>query len=132
VLAHAKALEPGAGTVARVARRRTACAKAKRHVLESGEMRKEQVVLEDDTDRATLRLQMDAARYVVEDDIVELHATGVQRDQPGDGSEKRGLSGAIRSEHRDDLARRGFDRDIEVERPKPKRDIGSQHQNARR
>ena len=47
-------------------------------------MREEQIVLEDDADRAALGRQMDAARDVVQDDVVELDPTGMQRDDSGE------------------------------------------------
>ena len=95
-------------------------------------MREKQVILEDDTDRTALRSEMDAGRHVVEDDLVERDAAGIQRDESGEGAKEGRLAGAVRSQHRDDLARRHFDRDVEIESAEPDGDLGFQHQNARR
>src|SRR5438552_1346149 len=132
VRAEVKPIEPGLRSGTRVLRRRAARAKTEGHVLERGEMREKQVILEDDTDRTALRSEMDAARHVVEDDIVERDATGIQRDESGEGAKEGRLAGAVRSQHRDDLARRHVDRDVEIESAEPDGDLGFQHQNARR
>jgi hypothetical protein len=75
---------------------------------------------------------MDVAGRVFEDDVVELDTSFRQRDESRDGAQERRFAGAVRSEDGDDLSWCGFDRDVEVERPEPERDLRGQHQNARR
>jgi hypothetical protein len=132
MLAKTQAIEPGAGAGTRLVGRDTAGAQTESHILERGQMRKQQVILEDDADRAAFRREMDTAPHVLEDDPIELDASSIQRDESGDGAQERGLPSAVRSEHGDDLPGCGFDRDVEVESPKPDRDLRREHQKARK
>src|SRR6267143_1081281 len=112
MLAQAQPIEPGAGADACVPRRDTTRSKTEGDVLERGEMREEEVILEHDADRAALRWEMDAPRHVLERDRIELDASSVQRDETGDRPEECGLAGPVRPEHCHDLAGRGCDGDI--------------------
>jgi hypothetical protein len=75
---------------------------------------------------------MHTPRDVLEDDPIELDTSSFQRNESGHGPQERGLARAIRPEQRDDLPGRGFDRDVEIERAEAERDLGRQHQNARK
>ncbi|GAA3223590.1 hypothetical protein GCM10020256_31870 [Streptomyces thermocoprophilus] len=72
-------------------------------------MREQQIVLEDDPDGPLLR------RGVLEPGAVEPQMPAAERDQPGEGTQRGGLPGAVRPEQRDDLAGRGGQRDVQPE-----------------
>ena len=66
-------------------------------VVERGEAGEQEVVLEDHADRPRSRRDERAGGRVVEDHAVELDAAPVERLQPGDGPQHRGLAGAVRA-----------------------------------
>ena len=76
-------------------------------VLEGGEVREEEVVLEHDAHRPGLGRDVLAGGRVVEDPPVEHHPALVGRQQPGQDPQQRGLAGAVGPEQRRRPARAG-------------------------
>ena len=65
-------------------------------------MRKKQVVLEDNTDWALVRVQMHAA--LSQPAAIDNHPATVKPEQPGHRTEGSGLSGPVRPEQGDDFS----------------------------
>ena len=78
-------------------------------VVERGEPREQQVVLEHEADRPLGGGHEGAGGGVVEDRAVERDATAVERLEAGDGTQRRGLAGAVgaRAARRSHRRRRG-------------------------
>ena len=118
----------------RWARPRASClgtppgAQAEGDVLEGGQVREEEVVLEHDRDGAALGADEDVPCRIVEHVTVEPDAPGVDRQESGEASEQRGLAGAIGSENGDGLAVRTRQLDVEAERAERADDLrGERH-----
>jgi len=86
MLAETEPVEPGSSASSRFAGPDAARAKTEGDVLERGEMGEQQVILEDHADRTALGREMDAARDVLEDDIIELDASSVKWNEPGESA----------------------------------------------
>ncbi len=86
-----------------------------RHVLEHGQVGKEEVVLEDDPHAARLGRDEDAGRRIVDRRTIDDDPTGVDRDESGERAQQRRLARAVRAEHRDGLPVGRLQRDLEVE-----------------
>ena len=104
------------------AARDPAGAEAERDVLQHGEVREQEIVLEHDADRSALGRHEDAGA-VVEDRAVELDPTAVEREQPGERAQERGLAGTVRSEDRDRLTVGGGEQRVERERAELQADL---------
>ena len=72
-------------------------AKAEGDVLDRGEVREEQVVLEHHADGPQLGWDMNAAGDVIEHCAVELDSPRVDGDEAGDRAEERRLARAVRA-----------------------------------
>ncbi len=72
-------------------------------------MREEQIVLEDDADRAGL------GRRTVQQRTVQCQMARRERGEAREGAQGGGLAGAVGAEQRDDVAGGGGERDIEAE-----------------
>jgi hypothetical protein len=75
---------------------------------------------------------MDTPRDVIEYDLIYRDTARVEGNEAGDGAEERRLTGAVRTEDCDDLAGRGIDGHLKVERADTDGDVRSQHQKALR
>jgi hypothetical protein len=95
-------------------------------------MGEEEVALEHHADRPALGGHVCARRGVFENDIVEDDRTARDGDEAGDRAQQRGLARAVGTEHGNDLAGIGPQRDREVERAEPQLDVGAKHQSSRR
>lgn len=93
-----QALQPGGGLRPGLRLGRAPAARPEGHVVERGQVREEQVVLEDDPDRPGLR------RRTVQLRSVEPQMTVRERDETGEGAQGGGLPGAVRAQQRDDVA----------------------------
>ena len=92
---------------------RPARAQAEGNVLEHGEVRKQQVVLEDHRDGPSLGRNEDPRRRFVQHGPVEDDAPSVERQESRQAAEQRRLPRAIGPEHRDHFAR--FNRQVDIE-----------------
>ena len=101
-------------------------AQAVRDVVQRGQVREEQVVLEDDADPAPLRRRPDAGRGVVEHAAAEPDVAAGERHQPGERAQQRRLAGPVRPEHGEDLAGHRVDRGVELEAAVPRQHLGVQ------
>ena len=93
-----------------------------RDVVERAQVREEEVVLEDDPDRALLGRDEDAGA-VVEHGVVEDDAAVFDRGEAGERAEERGLPRAVRTEDPHGLTRPDPDRRVEVEGAEGERDV---------
>jgi hypothetical protein len=96
--------QPGGGPGAGGTARRAPGSQPEGDVLESGEVREQQVVLEDHRHRASLRGHEHTADGVVEGLAVELDAAGIDGQQAGEAAKERGLAGAIGAEEGERLS----------------------------
>src|SRR3954462_4288200 len=83
--------EPSDGPVAGLGPPHPPRTQPESHVVDGGQVREEQVVLEDHPEGALVREQVHACGGVVPVDAVHAHAAGVGRQQPGENPEQRGL-----------------------------------------
>ena len=88
---------------------RALAARPERHVVQGGQVREEQVVLEDDADRAGL------GRRTLQRRAVQAQTAVGERGQAGEGTQGGGLPGTVRAEQGDDLAGRDAQRHVETE-----------------
>ena len=109
------AFEPRTGAAARVRSCHTAAAKPEGDVLEHGQVREQQVVLEHHPDRPSLRLDEHVPLRIVDDVPVEGHAARFEGEQPRERTEQRRLARAVRSEHGNRLALGGVDRRVQIQ-----------------
>ncbi len=124
MVGQADPFQPGAGLPAGVVLGDTPGPQAEGDVLERGEVREEQVVLEDDGYRPPFRGDEDVGRRVVEALAVEVDAARVDGQEAGEATERRALAGAVRSQEGDDLARLGVELDVELEGTEGPHDAG--------
>src|SRR5204863_2558412 len=89
------------------------------HVLRHVHVREEPVVLEDEADRASRRLDEGALLRVVDDGAGERDPAGRDRSETGYGAEQRGLAGPVRPEQSEDLTGRRDQADFEREAAAP-------------
>jgi hypothetical protein len=75
----------------------------KGNVLDGREMRKQHVILEDDTDRPFLRRDVDVVDRVLKHDTIEGDPPGPDVDQAADGTKERRFSRPIGTNDRHDL-----------------------------
>ena len=112
-VAEAHALEPRARDPARLRARPPVTAQAERDVVESRHVRKEQLVLEHDGDGPLLRRHGDALRRILEHHAVQGESPLLDRDEPRQRVQQRGLAAAVRPQDGRRLA--GGDRELDVE-----------------
>ena len=98
-----------------------------RDVVQGGEPREQQVVLEHEPDGSLGGGNERVGGGVVEDGAVEGDASVVERLESCDGPQGRRLAGTVGSQQRDDLAVIGSDRDVEVEVAETDPQVGVQH-----
>ena len=106
VIAEADSTEPIQCRLPGLAPRRSSGAQTERDVLHGREVRKQEVVLEDDADRSLLGGHEPLPGGVVERDAVDDHEAVVDGQQPGEAAQQRRLSGTIGTEHRQSLSGR--------------------------
>ena len=111
------ALEPRSGPGPRRPPPPSGGAQAVGHVVEGGQVREEQVVLEHDGDGPVLGRHEQAAAGVIEGSAVDLDAAVPQRRQPTQSSQKRGFSCPVGPQEGDRLAVGDRERHVEGERP---------------
>ncbi len=115
VLAEPHPFEPAVGELSRLAAGNTTIAQPERDVVPGAEVGEEQVVLEDDADRAVLGYDVRVRSGLVENDVVETYRAAVEAQQAGEDPQDRGLPRAVGAEDRDDLVVPGLQVDVEVE-----------------
>jgi hypothetical protein len=91
-------VQPRAGLLAGPRLGHAAAARPERDVVQSGQMREQQVVLEHHADVPVLR------RHPVQPPPVQVDVAVVERHQPGERAQGGGLPGAVRAEQRHHLA----------------------------
>ena len=96
-------LQPLARSLPGLALANTAAPETERDVLPCVEEREEEVVLEDDADRAPFGHDVGSGGRVVEHDVVESDVPRVELKQPGEDAKDRRLPRAVRAEDRDHL-----------------------------
>ena len=124
VLGHVDAFEPRPGAAAGVLPPNSSGPQTERHVLQRAEMREQRLVLEHETDRATIGRRPRATHRVVEHASVDRDPSAVERQQPGERAQQRRLAGAVRPDQHDRLAGLGIEPDVEGERAEPDADAG--------
>jgi len=110
VSGQAHAVQPLGGLRASLGLAGAPAARPEGHVVEGGQMREEQIVLEDDTDRARL------GRRTAQIGAVQPQMAGGERGEAREGAQRGGLAGAVRTQQGDDLTGRGPQRDVQAER----------------
>ena len=91
-------------------------------VLHRAEMREQQVVLEDDADRALLGGDEHLRIGIVEDQFVDPDPAAIECDQPGEDAQQGRLARPVGPEDRQHLARLDAQFEIEVETPEAQTD----------
>jgi len=87
-------------------------------------VREEQVVRQDETSSALGRWQPDAPRRAVPGRTADLDLSVLQANQARQGVQQRGLAGAVRAEHGDDLTGPGADLHVHPEQSPGQPDVG--------
>ena len=126
VFAEPHPIEPLGGPGPGFAFRHATAAQPEGHVLEGGEVREEEVVLEDDPHRAGFGRDVLAGCRVVEDPPVEHHPPLVGGHEPGQDAQECGLPRAIGPEEPDDPPGRHVEFHVEFERAEPDPHLGAQ------
>jgi hypothetical protein len=114
-LGEADPVEPSGGVVAGGTPAGAVPAEPEGDVVQSGQVREEQVVLEHDTDRTTLGGYLSPPSGSVEVLARQGDVAGSQRFQTGERAQRGGLSGAVGPEQGDDLAGGDVQPDVEAE-----------------
>ncbi len=127
VLAQAEALEPAVRLGPSRILRSSPRPQTEGDVVERGQAREQEVVLEDDADRSLRRGYEDIGVRVVQDDPVERDVARVEGLQPGDAPQGCGLASTIGPEQRDHLAVVDSQLGVEVELAQADLDVGVQH-----
>ena len=116
--------QPLPGLLARFPARHAPAPGTEGHVVERGEVREEQVILEDHADPAVL------GRFPVEPGAVQRDVPVVEAGQPGQRAQRRGLARAVGPEQRHHLAGRDRQRDVQGEPGAPHHETSVQHHAA--
>ena len=115
-------MEPPPGSLTCVGLGDTAGAQAVSDVLEHGEVFEQDVVLEDEADRALLGLDEYIGIGVVDDHSIEGDLPVIDRSESGEAPQHGALAGAVRTEQSHDLPGGKVHLDLEVERPEVQSD----------
>ena len=109
-------LQPGGGLFPRGAPVCAVPARPERDVVQCGQMREQEILLEHDADRAALGGRPRTGCGAVQLGPGEGEVAGGQRLEAGQRPQRGGLSGAVRAEQRDHLARPDGQPEIQAER----------------
>ena len=120
VLGEADALQPDGRAAARVGFGGAVAARAEGDVVQRGQVREEQVLLEDHADRAALGGDR------VQRPVVQVDVAGRQGGEPGQGAQRGGLARAVGAEQGDDLARGDGEVDVQAEAGAFDDEVGAQ------
>jgi hypothetical protein len=125
VLGQADAVEPLGREPPGLALAHSLAARPERHVVQRGQVREQQVVLEHHADRTPVGRPV-APLLTTEPDV----AAG-EREQAREGAQRGGLARAVRAEQRHDLALGDVELDVEGERGAPYDQMGVDHDSHR-
>ena len=132
VFAQSETIEPAASLGPGLGLGVTTGPQAEGDVVQGGQTRKEEVVLEHHTDGAFGRGDEHVGAGVVEDSPIQHDASGVDRMKACDGAQRSGLAGTVRAQQRDHLAVVDRELEFEVELPEADLDVGAQHSGSGR
>ncbi len=106
VVGQVESFEPLVRPLTGLTLRCPACAHPVGDVLDDAEVVEQHVVLEDESGRTVLRFDQYVASRVVDDHPVDLDTSTIERHQTCEAAQHGALARTVRSQERDDLARR--------------------------